>query len=248
MDDSVTRRGQPCWFRLAEIKLISINDSFILESCVYKILKKYLGRETYYYQLVDLFMETTRQTELGQLMDLTSQPLSGPSDLNRFTLERYKTIVKYKTAFYSFYLPVAIGMIVSGIKDVSLYDKAREIMLIMGEYFQIQDDYLDCFAPPEVIGKIGTDIEDNKCSWLVVQALKRVTPAQRKVLEENYGHHDPQKVKKVKALYNELQLERIFHEYEEESYKAIQKLLSEIHSMPKEAFEFLLKKIYKRSK
>jgi farnesyl diphosphate synthase len=32
-----------------------------------------------------------------------------------------------------------------------------------------------------VIGKIGTDIEDSKCSWLVVQALSRVSPKQRKV-------------------------------------------------------------------
>lgn len=60
MDDSVTRRGQPCWFRLEEVKLIAINDSFILESFVYKILKKYFGDEHYYYQLVDLFIEVTR--------------------------------------------------------------------------------------------------------------------------------------------------------------------------------------------
>lgn len=26
MDDSVTRRGQPCWFRLPHVKLIAIND------------------------------------------------------------------------------------------------------------------------------------------------------------------------------------------------------------------------------
>lgn len=46
-----------------------------------------------------------------------------------------------------------------------------------------QDDYLDCFGTPEVTGKIGTDIEDNKCSWLVVQALHLAAPEQRQVLE-----------------------------------------------------------------
>lgn len=248
MDDSVTRRGQPCWFRLPEVKLIAINDSFILESCVYKILKRYFGAEPYYAQLVDLFIETTRQTELGQLLDLTSQPLNGKIDVNRFTLSRYEGIVKYKTAFYSFYLPVALGMIVSGIRDVSLYNKAREILMIMGEYFQIQDDYLDCYGSPEVIGKIGTDIEDNKCSWLVVQALARVTPKQRKVLEANYGKHDTEKVATIKTLYEDLKIEAVFKEYEESSYRDIQKLLATVQSMPKEVFEFLLKKIYKRAK
>lgn len=248
MDDSVTRRGQPCWFRLPEVKLIAINDSFILESVVYKILKKYFGNEPYYYQLVDLFMEVTRQTELGQLLDLTSQPLGGPIDLNRFTMERYTSIVKYKTAFYSFYLPVALSMIMVGIKDVKLYQVARKILLIMGEYFQIQDDYLDCYGTPEVIGKIGTDIQDNKCSWLVIQALQRATPAQRAVLEENYGRHDAAKIQRVKELYFEMNLKDIFEAYEEASYKEIQQLLSEVKNMPKGVFEFLLKKIYKRSK
>ncbi|GCB86856.1 hypothetical protein scyTo_0027556, partial [Scyliorhinus torazame] len=47
----------------------------------------------------------------------------------------------------------------------------------------LQDDYLDCYGDPEVTGKIGTDIQDNKCSWLVVQALGRVNTAQRQLLE-----------------------------------------------------------------
>lgn len=248
MDDSTTRRGQPCWFRLPEVKLISINDSFILESCVYKILKKYFGDEPYYPQLVDLFIEVTRQTEMGQLMDLTSQPLGGPIDLSRFTMQRYTSIVKYKTAFYSFYLPIALPMIVSGISDASLYAKARQILVEMGEYFQIQDDYLDCYGSPEVIGKIGTDIQDNKCSWLVVKALGKVNPKQHKILEDNYGQHDPKKVAKVKKLYEELELEKDFHAYEEASYASIRKQIMEITSMPTDVFEFMLKKIYKRSK
>lgn len=146
MDGSKMRRGQPCWYRNDSVGLVAINDSFILESCVFKILKRYFGTEPYYLQLLDLFLEVTRQTELGQLLDLTSQPPGEKIDLNRFTMHRLKSIFKYKTAFYSFYLPVALGMIISGVRDVAMYDKAREILCIMGEYFQIQDDYLDCFG------------------------------------------------------------------------------------------------------
>jgi Polyprenyl synthetase len=37
-----------------------------------------------------------------------------------------------------------------------------------------------------VTGKIGTDIEDNKCSWLIVQALSRASVEQRALLEVFY--------------------------------------------------------------
>lgn len=248
MDGSITRRGQPCWYRRPDVKLIAINDSFILESSVYMILKRYFGTEYYYPQLVDLFLDTTRQTELGQLLDLTSQPQDGSIDLSRFTTERYMSIVKYKTAFYSFYLPVACGMITAGITDREQYKIAKSILCTMGEYFQIQDDYLDCYGKPEVIGKVGTDIQDNKCSWLVVQALKVASPEQRKVLADNYGQDDSEKIAAVKALYAELGLERVFQEYEERSYKEIKALISQVDQIPSEVFEFLLRKIYKRSK
>jgi len=248
MDDSGTRRGQPCWYKMPHVKNIAINDSFILESFVFTLIKKHFGQERYYSRLVDLFLEVVQQTEMGQLLDLTTQPLDKKVDLENFTLERYHLIVKYKTAFYSFYLPVATGMITSGIEDGKAYNLAKEICCLMGEYFQIQDDYLDCFGDPETIGKIGTDIQDKKCSWLVVQALQSATPSQRKLLEENYGEWDDAKVAKVKALYKEMNLSKIFEEYEEESYKQIQAKLDQVTTMPRDVFELFLKKIYKRTK
>jgi farnesyl diphosphate synthase len=197
---------------------------------------------------LDLFLEVTRQTELGQLLDLTSQPVGQKIDLNRFSMNRLSKIFKYKTAFYSFYLPVALGMVVSGITDRKMYDKAREILCIMGEYFQIQDDFLDCFGTPEQIGKIGTDIQDSKNSWLVVTALEICNSRQRKVLEDNYGSHEPRKVELVKKLYRELRLEKIFQDYEENSYQTIKKLIDDYKELPTEVFTFLLGKIYKRTK
>jgi len=50
-------------------------------------------------------------------------------------------------------------------------ERALDILVPLGEYFQIQDDYLDYSGTPEQIGKIGTDIMDNKCSWCINTAL-----------------------------------------------------------------------------
>lgn len=253
MDDSQMRRGRPCWYRKKNVQLIAINDSFLLESCVFTLLRRHFGNESFYTDLVDLFLEVTQQTECGQLLDLTSQWLDEVNgkpilDLNRYTLERYRRIVQYKTAYYSFYLPVAAGMILAGHTDPDAFHTARKILIPMGEYFQIQDDYLDCYGSPEVIGKVGTDIQEAKCSWLVVQALQKVTSSQRATLASHYGQWDEKKVSVVKELYKELELEQMFKDYEEESYRKLQHELDQVTCLPRAVFEILLQKIYKRSK
>ena len=163
-------------------------------------------------------------------------------------MRRLKSIFKYKTAFYSFYLPVALGMIVSGVRDPTLFDQAREVLCIMGEYFQIQDDYLDCYGDEATIGKVGTDIQDRKCSWLVVTALEKCNAKQKKVIEKNYGKDDAKCIANIKKLYVQLDLERDFQEYEEQSYKEIQALLDKYSGLQRDGFEYLLNKIYKRKK
>jgi len=47
----------------------------------------------------------------------------------------------------------------------------------------LKDDYLDCYGDPKVTGKVGTDIEESKCGWLIVQALKKCNTEQRLLLE-----------------------------------------------------------------
>ena len=166
----------------------------------------------------------------------------------------------YKTAYYSFYLPVALAMYLCGISHQPSNDPyalASSILIPLGEYFQVQDDFLDFAAPPEVLGKIGTDIVDNKCSWCVNTALALASPEQRRVLDENYGRKDPEAERRVKALYEELGIREKYAEYEESAYRRIVALIETIPERPaqggevtlkREVFKVFLDKIYKRQK
>lgn len=87
MDASKTRRGQSCWYKLEKVGLVAINDSFLLESMIYKVIKKHFKGKAYYVDLLELFHEVTYQTELGQLMDLITAP-EEHVDLSRFTIEK----------------------------------------------------------------------------------------------------------------------------------------------------------------
>jgi farnesyl diphosphate synthase len=78
-------------------------------------------------------------------------------------------------------------MHVQGVTSPESFKAALDILIPMGEYFQVQDDVLDCYGTPEQIGKIGTDILDNKCSWLINAALKVANADQRKVLDVRYS-------------------------------------------------------------
>ncbi|CAK9182178.1 unnamed protein product [Ilex paraguariensis] len=247
MDNSHTRRGQPCWFKVPKVGMIAVNDGVLLRNHIPRILKKHFREKPYYVDLLDLFNEVEFQTASGQMIDLITT-LEGEKDLSKYSLLLHCRIVQYKTAYYSFYLPVACALLMAG-ENLENHIDVKDILVQMGIYFQVQDDYLDCFGDPETIGKIGTDIEDFKCSWLVVKALERCNEEQKKVLYEHYGKADSADVAKVKALYNDLDLQSVFTEYESKSY---QKLTSFIEAHPSKAVQAVLKsflgKIYKRQK
>ncbi|KAF7344610.1 hypothetical protein MSAN_01943300 [Mycena sanguinolenta] len=265
MDKSLMRRGQPCYYRVPGVGTISVNDAVLIESAIYFLLKTHFRNETYYIDLVELFHEayctpTTFQTATGQLLDLINAPES--VDLSKLSLKK-QLIARYKTAYYSFYLPVALGMLMSKIpetyeskssgKTVHAYKLAQSILLPIGEYFQVQDDFLDFAGTPEQIGKIGTDIVDNKCSWCITTALLAASPEQRAILDASYGQQDPALEASVKAIFEEVGLREKFRVYEEEVYAEITALIEGVPEdegiyLKRQIFTGFLEKIYKRQK
>lgn len=199
-----------------KVGYMAVNDGILVESLIYKVLKKHLGPDFYkktndnsttssttdsfftaangfdkarkmgiYTQVLDLFHETFLDTELGQLMDTRCENIPTLDELA--SVSRWTHVVTFKTAFYSFYHPVASAMILCGVDDERSYDFVREACVKLGQYFQAQDDVLDCFADQETLGKIGTDIADRKCSWLFVQSWSRLNAEQKLAFEKFYG-------------------------------------------------------------
>ncbi|KAH9493932.1 hypothetical protein DERF_014657 [Dermatophagoides farinae] len=249
MDDSITRRGQICWYRKNGIGMIAINDGVMISSLIHLLLKQNLSTNPVYTHMVELFNEVTRYTSYGQCLDLLSIPSDGSKlDFSKFTTERYDTIVRYKTAYYTFSLPIRLAIYLAGIIDPNTHNEAEEILLQIGHFFQTQDDYLDCFGDSNITGKIGTDIEDGKCSWLCVQALKLANNDQQALLFQHYGVKSKESVQIVRNIYQQLCLEQVFAQYEHDKYKEICSRIDHIENkmLPKDLFHMVLTMIYKR--
>ena len=110
------------------------------------------GEKTHHASSVVVFgVDSPKAAPIEALLCLTWRlaPLIGPLvlpplilphqvDLSRYTIDTYMRIVTYKTAFYSFYLPVRCGMIMAGIKDDEATKVAKDILIEMGQYFQVR--------------------------------------------------------------------------------------------------------------
>ena len=102
-----------------------------------------------------------------------------------------------------------------------------------------------------MIGKIGTDIVDNKCSWLINVALDKASPEQRAVLDANYGRKDAEAELRVKEIFKELELDEAYYQYEEAVVADLRKKIAEVdesRGFKAAVLEAFLNKIYKRSK
>ena len=249
-DFSTLRRGKPCWYRMPSVGMIAINDAILLETSMYVLLKKHFRSHPCYVDMVELLHDVSFKTEIGQSCDLIFARKDNV-DLNNFAPEKQSFTIIYKTAYYSFYLPVVLALYNLELATPLNLKYCENILIPLGEYYQNQDDYLDNFGSPEIIGKPQMDIQDNRCSWLIIQALKMASPEQRKVLDECYGRKDMKKVMKVKEVFNDLKLEQVYFDYERDIVERIKNLIDDVDEsggLKRSVFIAFLEKIHGRSR
>lgn len=216
--------------------MMSINDTFILQSLIYKLLQRVISSATLFNSVQRVFEDVKFITELGQMLDLNTINQKTHS-LNYqfflhclfsrsryFTKEYYEQIITNKTAYYTIFLPVYLGLVLTETpKETMESPLIRELCMLLGRYFQIRDDFLDAFADPSVLGKEGTDIQEGKCSWVILTVFSMCSEEDKEALKKLYGKSDPQP---VKAIYAKYDVESEYRRFEDEALKKTKEILA----------------------
>lgn len=202
MDRSERRRGSPTVH-------IKYNENVaILSGDVMSILASRLMNQAPGVVLNvvhEVFTLTAMQVCEGQQMDMNFEERLSVSE------EDYLTMIQLKTAVL-IAASLKIGAILGGSSQrdaEDLYEFGRNL----GLAFQLQDDLLDTFGDPAVMGKNqGTDIVDNKKTFLVIQALEAASVSQKEELCKwlTLEDFDPlQKIKAVTSIFDSLNIKEL---------------------------------------
>lgn len=187
MDRSALRRGKPTIYQILGGDHYGISQAICLGDIGFFLAVKLIGESDFpderKNRAICSFANTTLTTALGQMLDVAI-PHDGTKDRAE---EEALTIFKLKTARYTIVGPMILGAILGG-ADQKLLDNIKAFGEALGIAFQIQDDILGVFGDEESLGKsVTSDIEEGKNTLLVTQALKKASPAQRKILKKYYG-------------------------------------------------------------
>jgi geranylgeranyl diphosphate synthase type I len=97
------------------------------------------------------------------------------------------TLYLYKTARYTFSVPLMAGAILAG-KSGKTLARLAELGEYLGVVFQARDDEIGVFGSERETGKpVGSDIREGKKTLLYLELLRRSRGAERRKLEEILG-------------------------------------------------------------
>ena len=95
----------------------------------------------------------------------------------------------------------------------------------MGVFFQIRDDFLDVFADESVLGKKGTDIQEGKCSWVILRALEKCTESEMKLIQEHYGKAKEEDILLIREILDKYPIKTEFEECEKSTKERVAEIL-----------------------
>jgi geranylgeranyl diphosphate synthase, type II len=173
MDNAPLRRSQPTIH-----EKYGLNTAILSGDVMFVKSYEYLAQlnAAYLKPVLQLFNTTARQVCEGQQldMDFSTQPI--------VQLEQYIEMIALKTSVL-----IAAAFAMGGMIGEASQNNVQHLYSFgknLGIAFQIQDDYLDAFGKPELVGKKpGGDIEENKQTFLQLYALQNASAADKQILQ-----------------------------------------------------------------
>ncbi|WP_309074315.1 polyprenyl synthetase family protein [Paenarthrobacter sp.] len=136
-----------------------------------------------------IFNKMRAEVMAGQYLDILEE-VAGPVRDKAGSVERAKSIIRYKSAKYSTEHPLALGGALAGAPS-GLLNGYSGFSLPLGEAFQMRDDVLGVFGDPETTGKpAGDDLREGKRTVLVGFAINQALPSEADFLDRMLGKPD----------------------------------------------------------
>lgn len=230
MDGAETRRGEPSVFKKWDASTAILSGD-AMYAWAFEQLQTYgnnsdISKEQFI-SINRFFLKSARIVCEGQAYDLDfeKQP--------NVDLDDYLHMIQGKTAAL-----ISGAMCMGGVvaaADESMLADLRNIGLLIGTAFQIQDDLLDAIADPSKFGKKkGGDIIEGKKTYLSISAMEKGNPTQQKQLKsvlksENVSQQD---VDEIIKLYNTLGIIDQARQEIDKKYKESLSLLENFDNSP----------------
>lgn len=134
------------------------------------------------------YFDTMRTTvTVGQFLDVHAQVAPWNGDFEAAKSRAFE-IIRTKTSSYSVTHPILLGASLGGATQEEL-TQLENFAMPIGIAYQLFDDLLGVFGDPETTGKpAGDDLREGKRTVLVLEALERLAPRDRQVLQESLGN------------------------------------------------------------
>lgn len=202
LDEAPLRRNQATVHSKWNTNIAILSGDVMLVKA-FQLLEKYPDQE--FKQLAKLFSKTAIEVCEGQQLDMNFENQISVS------AEDYLNMITCKTAVL-LGCSLQMGAINSGATKTdqeNIYEFGRHL----GIAFQLLDDLLDAYGDSSEFGKVsGGDIIANKKTYLLIKAIETANESQQAELKRlmQLGKSDSEeKIKGIKAIYNELSIDTI---------------------------------------
>lgn len=240
MDNDEVRRGKQTVHKKWD-QNTAILSGDAMQILAYKFIAK--APQESLSQVLDVFSDTALKVCEGQQYDMDFEQRDDVS------VDEYIVMIECKTAVL-IEASLKVGAVVAGAspKDVQLFG---DFGSNLGLAFQLRDDWLDTFGDIETFGKdIGSDIVNNKKTYLLISALEKAQGKDKErldlLLSPDCPLTDKAKINEVSSIYTKLGIDKLSQAKAEEYYdKAIQSL-EMLNISNKQEFIALAQRMLKR--